>query len=147
MIPSSPTLTHDFGFAGTIVQLDFEVNYKSFEPSWRSEVRIALDTDDDISADADLDMSKFGAPKSPGDFSASGSVGASSISSNGLVYLTVYESFADEANPDARFGAGSFVTVTYMAAVPEPSPMVLCGFGLLAGVLMLRIRKRRLVTH
>ncbi|QDV38539.1 PEP-CTERM sorting domain-containing protein [Tautonia plasticadhaerens] len=141
-----PTLTHDFGVEGTVVGVEFDVNYESFDPSWVSEVLIAVDTDDDLSLDADLDMFDYGAPDSPGTFAASGSIAANSFSSNGVVYLTLYEFFDDgSVDPDATFGAGSLVTVLFTptaVAIPEPSSIALCGLGL-AGGLAAGLRRRR----
>lgn len=130
---SFPTLTHDFGVAGTIVLFEFDVTYESFAPSWMSEVAISVDTNDDFSLDADAFMSDYGATNSAGVFSASDSLAANSFSSDGLVFLTLWDTFADTgAVPDATFFAGSFVRVTYrssVAAVPEPSSLVLCALG------------------
>jgi hypothetical protein len=143
--PSFPTLTYDFGVEGTVIGVEFDVNFESFDPSWQSEVQIAIDTDDDLSFDADLDMLAFGAPDSPGDFAASGAIAANTFSSNGLVYLTLYESFNDgSVDPDALFGSGSLVTVLFTPTavpIPEPSSMALCILGL-AGGLAVGIRRR-----
>lgn len=137
-----PTLIHDFGIAGTITRVDFDVNYESFAPSWRSEVAIAIDTIDDFSIDGDIFLDEFGAPNSAGFFAASGFVTASSFSSDGLIFLTLWETFNDgSVNPDALFGANSTVTVTF-AAIPEPSSIVLVGLGVL-GVGGAALRRRR----
>lgn len=137
---SFPTLTHDFGVAGTVVEVSFDVNYESFDPSWLSEVIISIDTDDDDSFDGDIDMFFYGAPDDPGTFAASDTISAESVSSNGLVYLTLWEFFADSGvSPDATFGAGSTVTVTF-TPVPEPSSLALMGIGV-AGTLAVARRR------
>lgn len=139
-----PTLTHDFGVAGTVTLVSFDVNYESFDPSWQSEVQIAIDTDDDDGIDGDLDMLDFGAPDDPGTFTGTGSEGADTFTSNGRVYLTIYEIFDDaSSNPDATFGAGSSVTVTF-APVPAPSSVAVLALGLmgLPTVSLLRRRKK-----
>lgn len=122
------SLMHDFGAAGTVVNVSWDVNYESFDPSWMSEVQMAVDTNDDLSLDGDIDALDYGATDNPGVFSFSGSIAASSVSSDGLVYLTVYDLFNDaSATPDAKFGAGSSLTVEYI--VPAPGSMALLGLG------------------
>ena len=141
-----PTLTHDFGSAGTVTAVAFDVNYESFDPSWNSEVQLAVDTNDDSSIDGDINMADYGAGNNPGTFAASGSITANSVTTDGLVFLTLYESFPDAGpSPDATFGAGSSVTVTFRA-VPEPSSLALCGVGLAGGVMALRRRRARRVS-
>ena len=86
-------------------------------------------TNDDSSLDADLDAAAFGAADASGVFSYSGSVAANSFSSDGIVYLTTYESFNDTStNPDAIYAQGSFVTVTF-EAVPAPAGIAALGLG------------------
>ncbi len=134
-----PTLTHDFGVPGTVIMVLVDVNYEAFSPSWVSEAQIAVDTDDDSSFDGDVDPADFGAPDSSGVFAYVAAVGASSVSSNGLVHLTLYESFNDGAvDPDAIYRGGSTVTVRY-DAIPAPGALALAGAaGLAAGM-----RRRR----
>jgi hypothetical protein len=142
-VDSFPTLTHDFGSAGTVVEVSFDVNYESFDPSWLSEMIISVDTDDDLSLDGDIDMFFYGAPDNPGTFSASDTISAASFSSNGLVYLTIWEFFADSGvSPDATFGAGSTVTVTF-TPVPEPSGLALLGIGVVGTLAVARRRGAR----
>jgi hypothetical protein len=142
-----PTLIHDFGIEGTVTEVAFDVNYESFDPSWLSELQIAIDTDDDLSFDGDIDMINFGAPDEPGTFAAAGSIGANSFSSNGVVYLTIYEFFVDGVVPfDALIGDGSTVTVTYSytpAVVPEPASLALASVGVLGVASTLLLRRRR----
>jgi hypothetical protein len=131
-----PGLTHDFGAAGTVVEVSWDVNYEALGTSWQSEAQMAVDTDDDQSLDADVNPFDFGAADAPGVFSYSGSIAANSISSNGLVYLTLYDSF-DDAGIDHVYGAGSSVTVTYIP-VPAPAAGAVLGMG---GLLVARRRR------
>ncbi|MDX9911647.1 MAG: hypothetical protein RBS39_07445 [Phycisphaerales bacterium] len=132
-----PTLTHDFGVAGVVVAVEWDVSYESFDPSWNSEAQIAIDTNDDASFDADIDPSLFGAPDSSGVFAYFGSIGANTISSDGLVFLTTYESFDDASStPDALYRQG-FVRVTYRAV---PAPGALAAFGAM-GLVVTRRRR------
>ena len=55
-----PTLTHNFGSAGTVIGVSFEVNAIMNAPSWSEELQIAIDTADDASFDGDIDMSLWG---------------------------------------------------------------------------------------
>ncbi len=119
------TMVHDFGFAGTVTNVAWDVNYEALGGSWASEAQIAIDTDDDASLDADVNPADYGAGDAPGVFAYSGSISAASASSNGLVYLTLYDSF-DDAGVDHVYGAGSFVTVTY---IPAPGAAALLGLG------------------
>jgi hypothetical protein len=64
----------------------------------------------------------------------SGSISASSVSSDGLVFLTLYDSFVDDTI-DHVYGAGSTVTVTF---IPAPGAAALLGLGGLVAV-----RRRR----
>jgi hypothetical protein len=132
-----PTLTHDFGVAGVVVALDWDVTFESISPSWNSEAQIAIDTNDDFSFDADIDASAYGAPDSSGIFSYSGSIGANSASSDGLIFLTTYESFDDASSaPDAVYRQG-FVRVTSRAL---PAPGALAAFGAMG---LVATRRRR----
>lgn len=133
-----PTLTHDFGSAGTVVGVSWDVNYESFSPSWNNEAQIAIDTTDDNSLDGDIDPGLYGAGSNSGFFAYSGSIGANSVSSDGLVFLTLWESFLDGTpNPDALYGANSTVTVEF-TRVPAPGALALLGLG---GVGMIRRRR------
>lgn len=130
------SLVHDFGGAGFVSQVSWDVTFEAFNPSYASEAQIAIDTTDDTSFDADIDPGDYGAPDAPGVFSYSGTIAANSVSSDGLVYLTLYESFNDTSvNPDAVYAQGSWVTVTF---VPAPGALALLGLGGLATV-----RRRR----
>lgn len=119
------TMVHDFGFAGTVTNVAWDVNFETVGASWESEAQIAIDTDDDASFDADIDPGLFGAADAPGAFAYNGSISANTVSSNGLVYLTLYDTF-DDAGIDHVYGAGSFVTVTY---IPAPGAAALLGLG------------------
>lgn len=133
----APTLTHDFGGMGTVVGVDWDVNFTAHDPSWMSDPQIAIDTTDDISFDGDIDPFIFGAPNEPGFFAYSGSMLTDSFSSDGMVFLSLYEFFDDDIAPDATYGADSIVTVTY-DLVPAPGAAALIGFAGLAG-----LRRRR----
>jgi len=133
-----PTLTHNFGSAGTVVNVSWDVNFESFSPSWNSEAQIAIDTTDDASLDGDIDPSLYGAGNNSGFFAYSGSISANSVSSDGLVFLTLWESFEDGTpNPDALYGANSTVTVEF-TRVPAPGALALLGLG---GAGMIRRRR------
>lgn len=134
---SFPTLTHDFGGMGTVVGVEWDVNYIAHDPSYASEAILSVDTTDDQTFDADIDSYFYGAPDAPGSFAFSGSIAANSISSDGLVFLTLWEYYDDGISPDATYGAGSWVTVSY-DLVPAPGTAALMGLAGLAG-----IRRRR----
>lgn len=126
---SFPTLTYNFGKAGTVTSVSFDVNATINAPSWSSELQIAIDTNDDLSLDADVNMADFGGMNNSDPFAAAGAIGGNTVSSDGVVYLTLYELFNDGVVLDAVYGAGSTVTVNY-APVPEPASGVLLGVGL-----------------
>ena len=126
-----PTLTHSFGRSGAITEVALAINYESFDPSWQSEVVISLDTDGGF---IDLFMGDFGAPDSPGVFTLAiaGEIIPPLPTSTGLVALTLWDFFNDGAvDPDARFGAGSTLTITF---VPEPSTLAMVGIAALGGL-------------
>ncbi len=133
-----PTLTHNFGSAGTVIGVSFSVNATMNAPSWSEELQIAIDTLDDTSFDADIDMSLWGGVNNSNPFAGSGMLAASSMSSDGDVFLTLYESFNDATpNPDAVYGPGSTVTVEY-ELVPAPGALAIFGLG---GMVALRRRR------
>lgn len=133
-----PTLTHNFGAPGTVIGVSFSVFAAMNSPSWSEELQIAIDTIDDTSFDGDIDMSLWGGVANSNPFAGAGALPASSISSDGDVFLTLYESFNDSApNPDAIYGPGSSVTVEYRL-VPAPGAMAILGLG---GVVALRRRR------
>ena len=119
------TMAHDFGFAGTVTNVEWDVNFETLGASWTSEAQIAIDTNDDMSIDADVSAADFGATDGPGMFAYAGSIAANSASSDGQVFLTLYDSF-DDSGIDHIYGAGSFVTVTY---IPAPGAAALLGLG------------------
>lgn len=135
-----PTLTHDFGIAGVVTRVSWDVNFESFAPSWNNEAQIAIDTDNDIGVDADIDPGFFGALDIPGPFSYRGTMAADTLSENGLVHLTLYEFFNDPSTtPDALYGDNSRVTIEYE---PVPEPGVL-GSLLITGVAVAVRRRAR----
>ena len=69
------TMVHDFGFAGTVTNVSWDVNFETVGASWESEAQIAIDTDDDNSLDADIDPGLFGAADAPGAFAYNGNLG------------------------------------------------------------------------
>ncbi len=125
------SMVADFGGEGWVTQVDWDVNYTSFSPSWLSELNIAIDTNDDLTFDADIVAGDWGAPNSAGSFAFSGSMAANTYTSDGLVFLTVWDSWADGVNPEISFGANSTVTITF---VPAPGALAMLGLGgLVAG--------------
>jgi hypothetical protein len=125
-----PGFTHDFGSAGTVIGVDIDVSYETNPGniSWISEANFAVDTTDDASLDGDIAAADFGgAIDAPGAFAFTAGIGANSLSSDGLVFLTVYDSFND-AGFDFTVLQGS-VTVTFDAVVPAPASAGLLGLG------------------
>lgn len=133
-----PSAQFDFGVAGTITHVEFDVNFTSNDPSWQSEATIFIDGQFDGLGDfIAFTAGDYGAPDEPGVFQYSDSF-ATSIVSDGVVSVTLTESFNDgSVDPDAVYGTGSFVTVTF-AAVPAPGALGLMGLG---GIVALRRRR------
>ncbi len=135
---SFPTLQHDFGVAGSVVMVDFDLTYTSFAPSWNSESIIFVDGSfDGLGEFIVLDPSDYGALDAPGVFSYDDSL-ATSIASDGVVSVTLVETFNDASvTPDSTYAQGSFVRVSFVP-VPAPSAMALLGVAGLVG-----LRRRR----
>lgn len=122
-----PTMTFDFGVPGTIVSVTANVNFTTNSPSWMTEPQIAIDTTDDASLDGDFNAEDYGALEEVGTFAYTDTLTTDSDSSDGLVFLTLWESFEDtSASPDAVYGANSTVTVNY-TPIPAPSSAALLG--------------------
>lgn len=135
------SMVHNFGFAGTVIMIEWDVNYEAFSPSWMSEAQMAIDSAIDTTLDADVDPGAFGAADAPGVFSFSGTLAANTASADGIVYLTLYESFDDGINPDARYGQGSWFKVYFDApgaVIPAPG-----GVALLGGLGLIGAARRR----
>lgn len=135
---SFPTLQHNFGVAGEIVFVDLDLNFTSHDPSWRSEEVVFLDGAFDGLGDfIAWSAEDYGAPDSPGAFQYDDSF-ATSVVSDGVVSVTLTESFDDgSVNPDRTYGAGSFITV-HFAPVPAPGALALLGLG---GAMVARRRR------
>ena len=118
------SLVHDFGSAGTITNLSFEIKFRSNDPSWASEFAMTVDTD---LGSTDILASGYGAPDAPGVFYFTDSIDVSIDSSDGLILLTLWDSFQDlAADPDVSMGYPSWLTVTY---IPGPGAMALLAAG------------------
>ncbi len=133
-----PTVQHDFGAAGTVVMVEFSVNYTAHHPSWASEVLIFVDGAADGLGDfIAVDAADYGAPDASGAYQFSDTL-MTAIVSDGVVSVTLAEAFNDNAvDPDATFGSGSFVRVHFQA-VPAPGALALFGA---AGAVGLRRRR------
>lgn len=118
------SLVHDFGSAGKITNISFDVNFESISPSWNSELVMSFDTD---SGFGDIAAADYGALDAPGAFAFSDSIDLSLDTLDGLFILTLWETFNDfTPNPDSVFGQGSSFTVTF---VPAPGAAALLGLG------------------
>jgi hypothetical protein len=132
-----PTIQHNFGAAGTVVMVEFDLNFTTNSPSWVSEPLVFIDGASDGLGDfIVLDPYEYGAPDASGSFQYADTL-VTSIASDGIVSVTLVEYFDDELFPDAVYGAGSYVTVHY-AAVPAPGAAALLGA---AGMIGLRRRR------
>jgi uncharacterized protein (TIGR03382 family) len=123
------TFAHDFGGAGTVTGISWDISYTPASPSWASELVISVDTDGGF---ADFSMADYGAPDTSTPFASAASEALSIASSDGMVFLTLWDSFQDGAVfPDLVFDSGSSVTITF---VPAPGAMAVLGLGgLVAG--------------
>jgi uncharacterized protein (TIGR03382 family) len=118
------SLMHDFGSAGKITNISWDLNYESLSPSWQSEMSFSIDTD---SGFADFLASDDLLPDSSGLAKWDGSLDVSIDTTDGLVLLTLWEAFDDSAiSPDSIFGAGSTITVSF---IPAPGAAALLGLG------------------
>lgn len=134
-----PTLTHNFGVAGNVVFIEFNLNLTATDPSWVSEAIIFVDGASDGLGDFEAWISAdYGAPDAPGFFQYAGSMVVDIESPAGFVAVTCAEAFSDAPTPDAVYGAGSSVTV-HFEAVPAPGAMALVGA---AGAVSIRRRRR-----
>ncbi|MFN0126786.1 MAG: hypothetical protein ACKV19_08905 [Verrucomicrobiales bacterium] len=144
---SFPTLTTSFGVPGRVIAVTFEINATMTEPSWSSELQIAVDTIDDVSFDGDIDISLWGGLNNSDPISTGGVLAASSFSSDGDVFLTLYEFLDDAPNPDAVYGSGSFVTVDFETrGVPDTGgtlALFACAIGAVGGVRRVQTNRRR----
>lgn len=123
------TFAHDFGGAGTVTGISWDISYTPASPSWASELVISVDADGGF---ADFSMADYGAPDTSTPFASAASEALSIASSDGMVFLTLWDSFQDGAVfPDLVFDSGSSVTITF---VPAPGAMAVLGLGgLVAG--------------
>lgn len=119
------SLSHDFGSAGAITNIEFTFKYDALDPSWASEFAFSIDTD---SGFVDVLASDYGAQSAPGTFVFSDSLDVNISTADGVVLLTLWDSFQDDSVfPDVYIGFPSSVTLTF---IPGPGALVALGSGL-----------------
>jgi len=126
--------------AGTqITGYDFNnLSFSAISPSWRSEFILSVNDSSGISSYMDFRPSLDDTSGTFGPVSGSWSLlvdqgygGPFSLAPDGILWVTVYESFNDSTDPDAVVNSGSLRI--YYNAVPEPGTASLLGlFGLCA---------------
>ena len=114
---------HDFGSAGKITNVSWDITFTTVAPSWGSEASFAIDTD---SGFAEFFAADAGLPEDPGTYTWTGSTAISLDSADGFVLLTLFDTF-DDAGIDFVVDLGS-VTVDYLK-VPAPGAAALLGLG------------------
>jgi uncharacterized protein (TIGR03382 family) len=139
-VPSNTSVNIPLPVGTQIVGAEYiDLEYESFDPSWRSELVLSLN--DSLVAPDFWDTLIAGAPDSSGIFgpvSASfanpGLSGSGPFSlSTGDLFVTVYEDYADIAvDPDAVIRTGTLRIHYEAAAVPVPPSLALFGLGLVA---------------
>lgn len=138
--PENPVFTFDVGANATITSISYNVNITAFDPSYQSELGLAV-------SDAAQSVGVFVVPGLGVDEPGTGTfselsdlvaLGLSfSVGADGILRLEFYEGFDDaDVNPDGRWNFG---TVTFNFAgdsvdpgtdVPEPASALLIGAGL-----------------
>lgn len=123
----------NLGAGTTIDNAEYDVNWTSPSPSWRSELVLSLNdtinfTNGFWDAIPSIDDSS-GAGSGAGPFgSAPGGNGIGPFTlSTGELYVEIYDSF-DDAGTDQIMGPGSTITV-YYTPVPAPGAMALLGLA------------------
>lgn len=115
-----PSLFHNFGEAGTVTAVDFNLSLTAFSPSWVSEAIIFVDGSSDGLGDFDAWISgDYGAADAPGTFSYADAFAVDIDSPTGYVAITAADAFEDAVTPNHIYLAGSYITVTF-TPVPEP---------------------------
>ena len=133
-----PTMVHNFGSAGEVVMVEFDLNFTTNSPSWVSEPIVIIDALADGTGDfLALDPYEYGAPDTVGSFQYADTI-MTSLASDGVISVTLFEYWDDAVSPDAVYGAGSFITV-HFAAVPAPGAAA----GLLGAAGLVGLRRRR----
>ncbi len=133
-----PTIDHNFGVAGTITAIEFDLNLVANAPSWQSEAIVFVDGSADGLGEFESWISEdYGALNEPGAFSYSDAFPVDIDSPAGYVAVTLADSFSDDVEPNHVYGDGSFITVTF-TPVPAPGALALLGLG---GVAALRRRR------
>lgn len=142
--PGNTVLTFNVGAYSTITSVDYLLNLTAIDPSWLSEIGLSFTDSDGIE----------GVVFNPGfgdDFEGTATYTGSAdlvdfgldfkVGSDGILRLEFYEDFDDFNGTDGiwNFGTITFGIEPEVAAVPEPSTVLLLG----AGVMIMGYGRRR----